>query len=520
MPILYAVLLFVVAGAIEGPSASVTEAKVSRVSHGNLTIRRSDFPSDFLFGAGTSALQTEGSAEEYGKGLSVWDVYAKKYPGRIANSTLETAVDAYRRYKKDVKLLKELKVDAYRFSISWTRIVPSGSLSDGVNQKGIDHYNNLIDELINNGITPFVTLLHFDPPHMLEDKYGGPLSRKFVDDFRDYAEICFRTYGDRVKKWTTINEPLMVASFGYDSGLGPPGRCSHPPGACPGGNSSTEPYIVSHNLILAHAAAVKLYREKFQAKQGGEIGICLVGQYFEPYSESIEDKHAARRARDFYLGWFMDPLVYGSYPRTMRRILKQRLPDFTREEKDLVKGSFDFLGLNYYTTNYAKSLNVDPNAPPISFGLDLHADLRVDRGGVPIGPKADGSSFIYIYPTGLQRVLNYVKQRYGNQKIYITENGVTQAKVKGRPTLEALKDQHRIEFVLQHLYHINQAMKKGVDVRGYFYWSLFDSFEFVDGYTTRFGLYYVNYDDNLKRIPKLSVKWLPAFLQGKETLQH
>ncbi|KAI6702998.1 hypothetical protein NL676_012134 [Syzygium grande] len=489
------------AGASEGPSASVVEAKVSSASsRGDLNIRRSDFPSDFLFGAGTSALQTEGSAREYGKGSSVWDVYAKKFPGRIANrSTLETAVDSYRRYKE----------------------YAGGSLSDGVNQKGIAHYSNLIDELIDNGITPFVTLLHFDPPQMLEDKYRGPLNRKFVDDFRDFAEICFEMYGDRVKKWTTINEPLMVALFGYDTGFGPPGRCSDPPGACPGGNSSTEPYIVSHNLILAHAAAVKLYRENFQAEQGGEIGICLVGQYFEPYSESSEDKQAAQRAQDFYLGWFMDPMVYGSYPRTMRRILKERLPNFTGEEKNLVKGSFDFLGLNYYTTIYAKSLNVYPQAPPKSYSRDMHADLRVDRDGAPIGPKAEGSSFIYIHPIGLQRVLKYVKQRYGSHKIYITENGVTQAMVEGRPTQEALNDQHRIEFVLQHLYQINQAMKQGIDVRGYFYWSLLDSFEFGDGYTARFGLYYVDYDNNLKRVPKLSAKWLPAFLRGKEeTLKH
>ncbi|KAF8036947.1 hypothetical protein BT93_B0005 [Corymbia citriodora subsp. variegata] len=486
-------------------------------SQSESNVKRSDFPADFLFGVASSAVQVEGSARKYGKGLSTWDTYAERFSGKIVDkSTPENAVDSYRRYKEDVKLLKELGVDAYRFSISWTRILPSGSVSGGVNQEGIDHYNNLIDELIKNGIEPVVTIFHFDPPQVLQDKYGGPLSRKFVDDFKDYAEICYKTYGDRVKKWITVNEPLMVAQLGYDYGVAPPGRCSVPPHECTAGNSSTEPYVAGHNLILAHAAAARLYKDKFQANQGGEVGIALVAQNFEPYSESGKDKEAANRALDFTSGWFIEPLVYGSYPASMRSIVKERLPTFTDTDKELVKGSFDFVGFNYYTTRYAKAVAVDPTAPPTSFSLDLHSDIRADKDGVPIGEKAEGSSFIYIYPRGIQNFLKHIQQKYKSPKIYITENGVTEAKVDARPIKEALKDQHRIKFVLQHLYWIKQAMKKGVNVKGYFYWSQFDSFEFSDGYTVRFGLYYINYKNNFARIPKLSAKWLPAFLKGKE----
>ncbi|PKI53304.1 hypothetical protein CRG98_026332 [Punica granatum] len=342
----------------EVASAKETSSELlnaSDLSEAELNVKRSNFPRDFLFGAATSAVQD------------------------------------------DVKLLKELGVDAYRFSIPWTRILPS--------------------------ITPFVTLLHFDSPQILQDKYGGFLSHEIVDDFRDYAEICFRTYGDRVKHWITINEPLIIAQFGYDLGLAAPGRCSVPPNACPAGNSSTEPYIVTHNALLAHAAAAGLYKDKFQAEQRGEIGISLVGEFFEPYSESSNDKKAARRAMDFHVGWFLNPLVYGEYPRRMRNLVKGRLPTFSEGDKALVQGSLDFIGFNYYTSRYAKAIEIDPNVPPTSFSRDSFTDLQFARDGVPIGKKASGSDFIYIYPKGLGKLLTYTKRKYKSPKIYITENG-------------------------------------------------------------------------------------------------
>ncbi|KAF7833963.1 beta-glucosidase 24-like [Senna tora] len=462
-----------------------------------LNIRRSDFPRDFAFGVATAAVQVEGAAKEGGKGPNIWDYFIQEYPDRIQDHSNNLhAIDHYNRYKDDVKLIKDLGVNWYRFSISWTRILPEGSLSGGVNQEGIDHYNDLINELIKNGITPFVTLLHFDPPQTLQNKYGGPLDQLFVNDFKDYAELCFKLFGDRVKHWITINEPFIIAVFGHDLGEIAPGRCSFGQFKCHEGNSSTEPYIVTHNVLLAHAAVVKLYRDKFQ--QGGEIGICTVGIFAEPYTEAQKDKAAARRIIDFGIGWIMEPLVFGDYPKIMRDLVKQRLPCFTQEEKNLIKGSFDFIGLNYYTTSYAKSVPLNPNAPP-HFITDALAVQLVEKGGIPIGPQAEGSPFIYTYPVGLEKLLNFMKDNYDSPKIYIAENGITEANKKNVKLEEALFDPHRIDSILRHLYRIHNAIKNGVNVKGYMYWTPFDDFELEGGYIPRFGLYYTDYNNNLTR---------------------
>ncbi|ONI35248.1 hypothetical protein PRUPE_1G525400 [Prunus persica] len=491
-----------------------------RVSH-ELQVKRSHFPRDFAFGVSTSAAQIEGSTKEGGRGPSVWDHFIEKNPEIIYDhSNLFTAIDSYKRYKEDVKAVKDLGVDSYRFSISWTRILPNGTLSGGINQEGIDYYNNLIDEVIKNGLTPYVTIYHFDAPQALEDKYGGFLNRSIVNDFKDYCEICFKTFGDRVKNWITINEPYIIAVMGYDSGVSPPGRCSVPSlFPCTSGNSSTEPYIVTHNLLLAHATAVRLYREKFQEKQGGQIGISLVGQYAEPYSESLLDRAAAIRVLDFQLGWYMEPLVSGQYPRSMRVLVKERLPKFNKEEKKLINGSFDFIGINYYTARYAKHDPISPNKAMCYRNDALALSLVENIDGDQIGPPAKGSFMIYSYPQGLEKLLVFMKQNYQNPKIYISENGISEVEEEENGLDGALRDPHRIQSVLRHLFWINKAMEKGVNVKGYFCWTPFDNFEWGMGYTQKFGLYYVDHKDNLKRIPKQSAKWLPIFLNGQDELQ-
>ncbi|PQP91809.1 beta-glucosidase 24 [Prunus yedoensis var. nudiflora] len=281
----------------------------------------------------------------------------------------------------------------------------------------------------------------------------------------------------------------------------------------------TEPYIVTHNLLLAHATAVKLYREKFQENQGGQIGISLVGQYAEPHSESLLDRAAAKRVLDFQLEWYMEPLVLGEYPKSMRVLVKERLPKFTKDEKKLIKGSFDFIGINYYTARYAKHDPISPNKAMCYRNDALALSLVENIDGDQIGPLAKGSFMIYSYPQGLEKLLVFMKQNYQNPKIYISENGISEVEEEENGLDGALRDPHRIQSVLRHLFWINKAMEKDVNVKGYFYWTPFDNFEWGMGYTQKFGLYYVDHKDNLKRIPKQSAKWLPIFLNGEDELQ-
>ncbi|KAF7101719.1 hypothetical protein CFC21_102967 [Triticum aestivum] len=430
-------------------------------------IARSQFPRDFLFGTASSAYQYEGAAREGGRGPSIWDAFTHTHPEKIANgSNGDVAIDSYHRYKDDVNIMKDLGFNAYRFSLSWSRILPSGKLSGGVNMEGINYYNNLIDKLISEGIEPFVTLFHWDSPQVLEQQYGGFLSQLIVEDFKDYASICFREFGDRVKYWITFNEPWSFSIGGYSSGTYAPGRCSSSakPG-CSMGDSGREPYIVAHNQLLAHAAAVQVYRDKYQIEQKGKISITIVSNWIIPYSNSKEDKDASKRALDFMYGWFMDPLTKGHYPLSMKTLVGSRLPKFTKEQARAVKGSFDFIGLNYYSARYARNTKHNSNTKE-SYSTDSQTDQR----------------------------------------------GVDEINNENLPLQEALIDNTRIEFYQQHIFYVQRALKQGVDVRGYFAWSLFDNFEWVDGYSVRFGLNYINYKDGLKRYPKRSSQWFQKFL--------
>ncbi|GFZ20734.1 beta glucosidase 13 [Actinidia rufa] len=332
------------------------------------------------------------------------------------------------------------------------------------------------------------------------------------DDFKDYADICFREFGDRVKHWITLNEPWTYSAAGYAQGVMAPGRCSSWQQLnCTGGDSGTEPYIVSHYQLLAHAAAVKLYRLKYQASQKGKIGITLVQNWMVPFSEARHNKDAALRGLDFMYGWFMDPLINGDYPHTMRALVGNRLPKFSKEQSKMVKGSFDFIGLNYYTANYARYA---PNANNVhaSYLTDAWASLTSERNGVPIGAKTV-STWLYVYPKGIYDLLLYTKKKYNNPLIYITENGVDEVNNATLSLEEALVDNMRIDYYYHHLSFLSQAIKDGANVKGYFAWSLLDNFEWNSGYTVRFGSNYVDYKNGLKRYPKLSAKWFKNFLK-------
>ncbi|KAF7809051.1 beta-glucosidase 40 [Senna tora] len=474
------------------------------------TINRESFPKGFVFGTAAAAFQYEGAVKEDGRGPSVWDTFSR-IPGKIADgSNADVAVDQYHRYEEDIELMKDMGMDAYRFSISWSRIFPNGS--GQINHAGIDHYNKLINALLSKGVEPYVTLYHWDLPQALEDKYKGWLSPTIIRDFSTYAETCFEKFGDRVKHWITFNEPHNVALMGYDLGFDAPGRCSillHQ--LCKEGNSATEPYIVAHNMLLSHALVADLYRKKYK-KQGGSIGISLDVIWSEPATNSAENSAAAQRALDFQFGWFMDPLFFGDYPKSMRRRVGSRLPKFSKSQSALLKGSLDFVGINHYTTYYATP---SPNITNLLHDYIADSDaLTLPFNGTNIIGDRANSIWLYIVPQGMRSVMNYIREKYGNPLVIITENGMDDPNDPLIPIEDALKDEKRIRYHNDYLSNLLASINEdGCNVKGYFAWSLLDNWEWTSGYTSRFGLYFIDYKDNLKRYPKDSVKWFKNFLK-------
>ncbi|GMH05532.1 hypothetical protein Nepgr_007372 [Nepenthes gracilis] len=470
------------------------------------SLGRNSFPEGFVFGTATSAYQVEGMAHGDGRGPSIWDDFVK-IPGIVANNaTADVTVDQYHRYKEDVDILASLNFDAYRFSISWSRIFPEGT--GRVNWKGVAYYNRLINYLLKRGITPYANLYHYDLPLALEKKYLGLLNRRVVEDFANYADFCFKMFGDRVKNWMTFNEPRVIAALGYDNGFFAPGRCSKEYGNCTAGNSATEPYIVAHNLILSHAAAVQIYRQKHQEKQKGRIGILLDFVWYEPLTRGKADNYAAQRSRDFHVGWFIHPIVYGEYPRTMQEIVGDRLPKFTEDERMMVKGSMDFVGINQYTTYYMYNPPLQRQQQALGYQQDWNAGFAFAKNGVPIGQRAN-SYWLYEVPWGLYKAITYIKERYGNPTVILSENGMDDP---GNITLaKGLHDTDRINYYRNYLTKLKKAVDDGANVVGYFAWSLLDNFEWRLGYTSRFGIVYVDYK-TLKRYPKISAYWFKKLL--------
>ncbi|KAJ8746839.1 hypothetical protein K2173_003845 [Erythroxylum novogranatense] len=465
-------------------------------------LRRSLFPSSFVFGVATSAYQIEGGCDEGGRGPTIWDSFTHT-PGTIIDgSNGDIAVDHYHRYKEDIELMATLGFDAYRFSLSWSRIFPDG-LGTKVNEEGVAFYNNVINTLLEKGIQPFVTLFHWDLPLHLQESLGGWLNEEIIKHFTIYADTCFARFGDRVKKWITINEPLQTAINGYDTGIFAPGRREQ---------ASTEPYMAAHHQILAHAMAVSIYRTKYQDKQGGQIGISVDCEWAEPNTSKVEDRAAAARRLEFQLGWFLHPIYHGDYPEVMREILGDRLPLFSQEEKILLRNSIDFIGLNHYTSRFV-AYAADSLEDSCYYKTQAMERLTKWEGGEPIGEKA-ASEWLYVCPWGLRKVLNYVSRKYNNPPIYVTENGMDDEDVD-IPLHEILDDKLRVVYLKGYLTSVAQAIKDGVDVRGHFVWTLLDNFEWAQGYTKRFGLIYVDYKNGLSRHPKSSAYWFSRFLKSR-----
>ncbi|KAJ3680036.1 hypothetical protein LUZ60_016314 [Juncus effusus] len=482
-------------------------------------LHRSQFEPSFLFGTGTSAYQIEGAYLEGNKGLSNWDVFTHTDGNIKDGKNGDIADDHYHRYMEDIELMSRLGVNSYRFSISWSRILPKGRFGK-VNQVGISFYNNLINALLNKGIEPFVTLHHFDLPQELFDQYNAWLSPQIREEYAYFAEICFENFGDRVKYWTTFNEPNLFVKFSYMYGNYPPGRCSEPYGNCREGNSLTEPYIAAHNVIMSHARAVDVYRKFYQEKQRGNIGIVITAKWYEPLTNKTEDINAAKRALDFDQHWFLDPIIFGDYPSEMREILRSNLPTFTKEEKKLLKMKLDFIGINHYTTTYAQDCIESPCEILDRYDANAFVLTTSERDGEIIGTPTGLPTYNSV-PFGMEKIVTHMKERYNNTPMFITENGCSQVSNSSMTANDFYDDTMRLDYINDYLTYLYIAIRKGADVRGYFVWTLIDNFEWAFGYTLRFGLHHVNYETQ-ERTPRLSAKWFGNFLKGshKNILQN
>jgi beta-galactosidase len=450
--------------------------------------QRSPFPEDFVWGAATSSYQIEGASAVGGKGPSIWDAFTQ-IPGKIhQGETGLVSCDHYHRFRDDVALMAEMGLKAYRFSISWPRILPAGAGS--VNDEGLWFYSELIDELLRQDITPWVTLYHWDLPLALQLEHDGWINPRMPEFFADYARVCFGAFGNRVRHWITLNEPWVTAILGHGQGLFAPGRVSN-----------EEPYLVAHQLLRAHARAVDVYRREFQADQGGIIGIANNCDWRAPATDAPEDREAAQRSLEFYLGWFADPIYHGDYPVSMRERVGSRLPAFSSEDLDLIHGSSDFFGLNHYTAALVRhsTERSEPPAPFANAGIVEDQDIAFSHD--PSWPTT--TMGWAVVPEGFHRLLRWIDARYDHPPIIITENGCA---ADDRLIDGVVNDVDRVAYLEGYLGACREAMAAGVDVRGYFVWSLLDNFEWALGYSQRFGLHYIDYE-TLERIPKASALW-------------
>lgn len=430
------------------------------------------FPDGFLWGAATSAYQIEGSPLADGAGPSIWHRFAHT-PGHVANGdTGDVACDHYRRYARDVDLMHDLGLTAYRFSISWSRVLPAGR--GAVNSRGLGFYDRLIDRLLQAGIRPVVTLYHWDLPAALDDA-GGWCARDVADWFADYARVAVRAFGDRVAMWATLNEPWVVVDGGYVHGA-----------LAPGHRSLAEAGQATHNLLRAHGAGIQAIR----AEGGAQAGLVVNIEPKYPASDRPDDVAATRRADAYMNRQYLDPVMLGSYPEELGEIFGGAWPDIRAGDFDLIRQPLDFLGVNYYTRAVTCA---DPSAKPTG----ARRVIQADRLHTEVGWE--------VYPAGLTDALLWLGSRYGRLPLYVTENGAAFADppVASDGTLD---DPLRVAYLMEHLRAARRAIDAGADLRGYFVWSLLDNFEWCEGYTKRFGLFHVDYATQL-RTPKASARF-------------
>jgi beta-glucosidase len=442
--------------------------------------RAIEFPETFLWGSATSAYQVEGSPLADGAGPSIWQRFTRT-PGLVRDGdTGDLACDQYRRYADDVAMMRRLGMNAYRFSISWSRVLPEGR--GAVNAKGLDHYERLVDTLLANAITPAATLFHWDLPAALDDR-GGWLNPDIAHWFADYASIVFRRLDDRVPMWATLNEPWVVTDGGYLHGA-----------LAPGHRNVFEAPIAAHQLLRAHAAAVQAYR----AIGRHRIGIVVNLEPKYPASGSADDRAAASRAHAYMNRQYLDPVFLGRYPKELAQIFGEAWPDWPAAEVEFIRQPIDFVGVNYYTRNVTR---FDAASWPLRA-----APVRQKRATYT-------ETGWEVFPQGLTDTLVWVKARYGNPAIYVTENG---AAFYDPPVVDGdrLADPLRVDYLRKHLTALHAARGAGADVRGYFAWSLLDNFEWSLGYSKRFGIVHVDFESQ-RRTPKDSAHFYSRIIASR-----
>ena len=424
-------------------------------------------PTKFYLGTASAAYQIEGAVQQDGRGPSIWDQYVSE-PGAIENGdTGEIACDHYRRWPEDVSLMQQLGLNAYRFSLSWSRILPQGR--GQVNQKGLDFYSQLIDALLEAGLTPFVTLNHFDLPQTLQDDGGGWLRRDVYQDFQTYTDLVTRALGDRVKHWATFNEPWELAWQGYHTGEDAPGFTLGVDAAL----------AASHHVYLSHGHAMQTIRANVP---GAEAGIVLHLNPVSAASDRPEDIAAAQRWEGCQNRWYLDPLYQGRYPADMLECYGQNAPTVQPGDMAIIQQPMDYLGLNYYRRSVVAAGNA---LPPINMKR--------------INPPGEYSDMGWeVYPRGLYDILVWTNEQYSPEKIYVTENGA--AFGDGISPDGRCHDEKRISYLRGHIQQTLAAREAGVPVEGYFCWSTLDNFEWAYGYKMRFGIIHVDYETQKRTI--------------------
>ena len=430
----------------------------------------SAFPQDFVWGAATASYQIEGAATEDGRGESVWDRFCAT-PGKVRNGdTGAVACDFYHHYSDDIALMRELGIDAFRLSVAWPRVIPAGR--GAVNEKGLDFYDRLVDELLGNGITPFVTLFHWDTPQPVEDAGGWPV-RETVDAFSEYVTAVADRLGDRVRHWITHNEPWVVSWVGHAWGHHAPGR-----------TSDADALATAHHLLLSHGQAVQILRER---SPQSEVGITLNLDFVYAETDREDDAAAAAWVDGFHNRWFLDPIFRGAYPEDMAETWRDILPEIRDGDLETIAQPIDFLGVNNYTS---------PLVAADTDGQRSRIVRRTDVDRTDMGWE--------VVPGGLRDLLLRLTRDYAPKAIYVTENGAAFPDVRGHDG--SVGDPERQSYLEGYIGAAAEAVASGAPLRGYFAWSLLDNFEWAWGYWKRFGLIYIDYA-TLERVPKGSFYW-------------